>query len=208
MKNIKKRTKVFIGTLVIISTFFIGSVLGSEVLLVFKGTSTIDDAKKLIQELTQNRNTIIDEYNKLDKVATDEIKSLEGDINSKEVTIQTLTQEKETLTEKITILENSNNNTQEIEQLKKELGDKDKEIQKWKDDRDRAYKEKWELEQEKNNEISNIKSEKDKINSENDKLKDELTKANNKCNELQTVIDNTDSKLKEFEESKLIKKEN
>lgn len=202
MKNIKKRTKVFIGTLVIISTFFIGSVLGSEVLLVFTGTSTIDEAKKLIQELTQDRNTIIDEYNKLDSNATEKIESLKSELNSKEVTIQTLTQEKETLTKKIIVLENSNsNNTQEIEQLKKELDDKDKEIQKWKDDRDKAYKEKWELEQEKNNEISNIKSEKDKINSENDKLKDELRKANDKCNELQDVIDGIE--LKEFEKSKL-----
>lgn len=207
MKNIKKRTKVFIGTLVIISTFFIGSVLGSEVLLVFKGTNTIDKAKELIQELIQDRNTIIDEYNELDTVATNEIKSLEDDINSKEVTIQTLTQEKGTLTEKIIVLENSNsNNTQEIEQLKKELDDKDKEIQKWKDDRDRAYLEKWLLEQEKNKEISNIKSEKDKVNNENDRLKDELTKANDKCNELQEVIENVE--LKEFNESELTKKEN
>ena len=203
MKNIKKRTKVFIGTLVIISTFFIGSVLGSEVLLVFTGTSTIDKAKELIQELIQDRNIIIDEYNKLDTVATEKIKGLGDDINSKEVIIKTLTQDKETLTEKITILESTNsNNTQEIEQLRKELDDKDKEIQKWKDDRDKAYKEKWELEQEKNNEISNIKSEKDKINSENDKLKDELTKANDKCNELQEVIDNVE--LKEFKKSELV----
>lgn len=203
MKNIKKRTKVFIGTLVIISTFFIGSVLGSEVLLVFKGTNTIDKAKELIQDLIERNNTITDEYNKLDSNATEKIKGLGDDINSKEVIIKTLTQDKETLTEKITILESTNsNNTQEIEQLRKELDDKDKEIQKWKDDRDKAYKEKWELEQEKNNEISNIKSEKDKINSENDKLKDELRKANDKCNELQEVIDNVE--LKEFKKSELV----
>lgn len=93
MKNIKKKTKVFIGTLVIISTFFIGSVLGSEVLLVFKGTSTIDKTKELIQELIQDRNTIIDEYNELDSTATEKIKSLEEDINSKEVNNKSLTDE-------------------------------------------------------------------------------------------------------------------
>ena len=51
----KKKTKVFIGTLVIMSTFFIGSVLGSEALLVFTGTSTIDKAKELIQDFTERK---------------------------------------------------------------------------------------------------------------------------------------------------------
>ena len=54
---------------------------------------SIEEAKTLIQELTQERNTIIDEYNKLDKVATDKIKSLESYINSFKVKIETLTDE-------------------------------------------------------------------------------------------------------------------
>lgn len=193
MKNIKKRTKVFIGTLAIISVFFIGSVLGSEVLLVFKGTNTIDKAKELIQELTRNRNTIIDEYNKLDKVATDKIKSLENDINSLKVDIENLTQEKDKLQTKYDELIKCEPHStivslqQKIKSLEAEIADKETELKR----------------------KDALLQEKDKGLEDRDKritdLENELRKANDKCNELQEVIENVE--LKEFNESELTKKE-
>ena len=190
MKNIKKRTKVFIGTLVIISTFFIGSVLGSEVLLVFTGTSTIDEAKKLIQELTQDRNTIIDEYNELDKVTTNKIKSLEDDINSLKVDIQILTDERNKLQTQYDELSKTEPYStivslkQKIESLENEIKSKESEL-----------KRKDELLQEKDDQLESKDS---KITH----LENELTKANDKCNELQEVIENVE--LKEFKKSELV----
>ena len=190
MKNIKKKTKVFIGTLVIISTFFIGSVLGSEVLLVFTGTSTIDEAKKLIQELTQDRNTIIDEYNELDKVTTNKIKSLEDDINSLKVDIQILTDERNKLQTQYDELSKTEPYStivslkQKIESLENEIKSKESEL-----------KRKDELLQEKDDQLESKDS---KITH----LENELTKANDKCNELQEVIENVE--LKEFKKSELV----
>lgn len=190
MKNIKKRTKVFIGTLVIISTFFIGSVLGSEVLLVFKGTNTIDEAKKLIQELTQDRNTIIDEYNKLDSNATEKIESLENNINSLKVDIQILTDERNKLQTQYDELSKTEPYStivslkQKIESLENEIKSKESEL-----------KRKDELLQEKDDQLESKDS---KITH----LENELTKANDKCNELQKVIDNVE--LKEFNKSELV----
>lgn len=146
----KKRTKVFLSTIVILSVFTVGTAFGSTVILKFTGADTIEEAKNIIESLKDKNNSLIDEYNKLDTKA--------HDINNNSI-------------------------------------DKDKEIQKWKDDRDRAYQEKWQLEQEKNKEIEQAKS-------ESDRLKEELLKANNKCNELQEVINNT--KVKEFNKSDLV----
>ena len=190
MKNIKKRTKVFIGTLAIISTFFIGSVLGSELLLLFTGTSTIDKAKELIQGLTQERNTIVDEYNKLDKVATEKIESLESDINSLKVDIENLTQERDKLQTKYDELIKCEPHStivslkQKIESLENEIKSKESEL-----------KRKDELLQEKDDQLE---SKDGKITH----LENELTKANDKCNELQEVIDNVE--LKEFNKSELV----
>lgn len=190
MKNIKKRTKVFIGTLAIISTFFIGSVLGSEVLLVFTGTSTINEAKELIQGLTQERNTIVDEYNKLDKVATEKIESLESNINSLKVDIQTLTDERNKLQTQYDELSKTEPYStivslkQKIESLENEIKSKESEL-----------KRKDELLQEKDDQLESKDS---KITH----LENELTKANDKCNELQEVIDNVE--LKEFKKSELV----
>ena len=194
MKNIKKRTKVFVGTLVIISTFFIGSVLGSEVLLVFKGTNTIDKAKELIQDLTERNNTITDEYNKLDSNATEKIESLENNINSLKVDIQTLTDERNKLQTQYDELSKTEPYStiislkQKIESLENEIKSKESEL-----------KRKDELLQEKDGQL------KDRDKRITD-LENELTKANDKCNELQTVIDNADLELKGFNESELTKK--
>ena len=199
MKNIKKRTKVFIGTLAIISTFFIGSVLGSEVLLVFKGTSTIDEAKELIQGLTQERNTIIDEYNKLDKVATDKIKSLESDINSLKVKVENLTQERNDLQTKynelagcephstiVSLQQEITNKENEIKSLKTEISNKEAELKR----------------------KDALLQEKDKGLNDRDKritdLENELTKANNKCKELQDVIGDSKEETKTFTKSDLV----
>lgn len=190
MKNIKKKTKVFIGTLVIISTFFIGSVLGSEVLLVFKGTNAIDKAKELIQDLTERNNTITDEYDKLDKVATEKIKSLENNINSLKVDIQTLTDERNKLQTQYDELSKTEPYStivslkQKIESLENEIKSKESEL-----------KRKDELLQEKDDQLESKDS---KITH----LENELTKANDKCNELQEVIDNVE--LKEFNKSELV----
>ena len=190
MKNIKKKTKVFMGTLVIISTFFIGSVLGSEVLLVFKGTNTIDKAKELIQDLTERNNTIIDEYNELDSTATEKIKSLENNINSLKVDIQTLTDERNKLQTQYDELSKTEPYStivslkQKIESLENEIKSKESEL-----------KRKDELLQEKDDQLESKDS---KITH----LENELTKANDKCNELQEVIDNVE--LKEFNKSKLV----
>lgn len=146
----KKRTKVFLSTIVILAVFTVGTAFGSTVIIKFTGSNTIEEAKNIIESLKDKNNSLIDEYNKLDAKA--------HDINKNSI-------------------------------------DKDKEIQKWKDDRDRAYQEKWQLEQEKNREIEQAKS-------ESDRLKEELLKANNKCNELQEVINNT--KVKEFNKSDLV----
>lgn len=189
MKNIKKRTKVFIGTLAIISTFFIGSVFGSEVILKFKGTNTIDEAKKLIQGLTQERNTIIDEYNKLDKVATDEIESLESNINSLTVQVETLTQERDKLqNQSNTDKQQIENINQEIKSLKAEIKRKDKELL----GKDRLLEEK----------DSQLRNKDSKITD----LENELNKANSKCKELQDVIDNVSKS--EFVQSDLVKDNN
>lgn len=192
MKNIKKRTKVFIGTLAIISTFFIGSVLGSEVLLVFKGTNTIDKAKELIQELTRDRNTIIDEYNKLDSTATEKIESLESDINSLKVDIENLTQERDKLQTKYDELSADEPYStiaslqQKIESLEAEITRKDNEL-KAKDA---------------------LLQEKDKGLNDRDKritdLENELTKANNECKELQDVIGDSKEETKTFIKSDLV----
>lgn len=190
MKNIKKKTKVFIGTLVIISTFFIGSVLGSEVLLVFKGTNTIDKAKELIQDLTERNNTIADEYNELDSTATEKIKSLEEYINSLKVDIQTLTDERNKLQTQYDELSKTEPYStivslkQKIESLENEIKSKESEL-----------KRKDELLQEKDDQLESKDS---KITH----LENELTKANDKCNELQEVIDNVE--LKEFKKSELV----
>lgn len=190
MKNIKKKTKVFIGTLVIISTFFIGSVLGSEVLLVFKGTNTIDKAKELIQDLTERNNTITDEYNELDSTATEKIKSLEEYINSLKVDIQTLTDERNKLQTQYDELSKTEPYStivslkQKIESLENEIKSKESEL-----------KRKDELLQEKDDQLESKDS---KITH----LENELTKANDKCNELQEVIDNVE--LKEFKKSELV----
>ena len=189
----KKKTKVFIGTLVIMSTFFIGSVLGSEALLVFTGTSTIDKAKELIQDLTERNNTIVDEYNELDSTATEKIKSLEEDINSLKVKVDSLTQERDKL-----ISEQSNNTQQivslqqKIESLESEIARKDAELKS----KDRLLESK----DEKIKYYENIEPTK-----EISRLRTELETANSKCNELQTIIGNTDSKLKEFTKSDLVK---
>ena len=190
MKNIKKKTKVFIETLVIISTFFIGSVLGSEVLLVFKGTNTIDKAKELIQDLTERNNTITDEYNKLDSNATEKIESLENNINSLKVDIQTLTDERNKLQTQYDELSKTEPYStivslkQKIESLENEIKSKESEL-----------KRKDELLQEKDDQLESKDS---KIT----QLENELTKANDKCNELQEVIDNVE--LKEFKKSELV----
>lgn len=190
MKNIKKKTKVFMGTLVIISTFFIGSVLGSEVLLVFKGTNTIDKAKELIQDLTERNNTITDEYNKLDSNATEKIESLENNINSLKVDIQTLTDERNKLQTQYDELSKTEPYStiislkQKIKSLEDEIARKDNEL-----------KRKDALLQEKDGQL------KDRDKRITD-LENELTKANDKCNELQEVIDSLE--LKEFEKSKLV----
>lgn len=188
--QMKKKTKVFIGTLVIISTFFIGSVLGSEVLLVFKGTNTIDKAKELIQDLTERNNTITDEYNKLDSNATEKIESLENNINSLKVDIQTLTDERNKLQTQYDELSKTEPYStivslkQKIESLENEIKSKESEL-----------KRKDELLQEKDDQLESKDS---KITH----LENELTKANDKCNELQEVIDNVE--LKEFKKSKLV----
>ena len=186
----KKKTKVFIGTLVIMSTFFIGSVLGSEVLLVFTGTSTIDKAKELIQDLTERNNTIIDEYNKLDSTATEKIKSLENNINSLKVDIQILTDERNKLQTQYDELSKTEPYStiislkQKIKSLEDEIARKDNEL-----------KRKDALLQEKDGQL------KDRDKRITD-LENELTKANDKCNELQEVIDNVE--LKEFNKSELV----
>ncbi len=190
MKNIKKKTKVFIGTLVIISTFFIGSVFGSEAILKFTGTNTIDKAKELIQDLTERNNTITDEYNKLDSNATEKIESLENNINSLKVDIQTLTDERNKLQTQYDELSKTEPYStivslkQKIESLENEIKSKESEL-----------KRKDELLQEKDDQLESKDS---KITH----LENELTKANDKCNELQEVIDNVE--LKEFNKSKLV----
>ena len=188
--QMKKKTKVFIGTLVIISTFFIGSVFGAEVILKFTGTNTIDKAKELIQDLTERNNTITDEYDKLDSNATEKIESLENNINSLKVDIQTLTDERNKLQTQYDELSKTEPYStivslkQKIESLENEIKSKESEL-----------KRKDELLQEKDDQLESKDS---KITH----LENELTKANDKCNELQEVIDNVE--LKEFKKSKLV----
>ena len=186
----KKRVKRFLGTLAIIGVFVVGTVLGSEVLLVFKGTNTIDKAKELIQDLTERNNTITDEYNKLDSNATEKIESLENNINSLKVDIQTLTDERNKLQTQYDELSKTEPYStiislkQKIKSLENEIKSKESEL-----------KRKDELLQEKDDQLESKDS---KITH----LENELTKANDKCNELQEVIDNVE--LKEFKKSELV----
>lgn len=185
-----KRTKRFLGTLAIIGVFTIGTVFGAEVLLKFTGTSTIDEAKKLIQNLTERNNAIVDEYNELDSTTTEKIKSLENNINSLKVDIQTLTDERNKLQTQYDELSKTEPYStivslkQKIESLENEIKSKESEL-----------KRKDELLQEKDDQLES----KDKRITD---LENELTKANDKCNELQEVIDNVE--LKEFNKSELV----
>ena len=186
----KKRTKRFLGTLAIIGVFAVGTVFGSDVILKFTGTNTIDKAKELIQDLTERNNTITDEYNKLDSNATEKIESLENNINSLKVDIQTLTDERNKLQTQYDELSKTEPYStiislkQKIKSLEDEIARKDNEL-----------KRKDELLQEKDDQLES----KDKRITD---LENELTKANNKCNELQEVIDSIE--LKEFKKSELV----
>lgn len=190
----KKRVKRFLGTLVIIGVFVVGTVFGSEAILKFTGTNTIDEAETLIQKLIQERNTIVDEYNELDSTATEKIKSLENDINSLKVDIQTLTQERDKLQTKYnelsgcepysTIVSLQN----KIKSLEAEIARKDAELNK----KDISLKEK----------DNQLKSKDDKITN----LENELKIANSKCEELQDVIDGIPESG--FQQSDLVKDNN
>lgn len=174
----KKRTKRFLGTLAIIGVFAVGTVFGANTLLKFTGINTINEAETLIQKLTQERNTIVDEYNKLNETATNKIKSLESDINSLKVEIETLTQERDKL------LSEQSNNTQRIDSLNKKIKSLEAEIIR----KDTELKGKDRLLEEKDKKIKyyeNIEPTKEIA-----RLNEELNIANSKCKELQDVIDN------------------
>lgn len=202
----KKRTKRFLGTLAIIGVFVVGTVFGSEAILKFTGTNTINEAETLIQELIQERNTIVDEYNKLDTTATDKITKLNAQIT-------TLTQQKEELEKQINGDENDKTHLglkKQIEKLKTENAQLRAEIESLKG---KITSLETEIKN-KDNELSN----KDRLLEEKDKkikyyenieptkeiarLNEELNIANSKCKELQGIIDGVTRK--EFEKSELM----
>lgn len=194
----KKRTKRFLGTLAIIGVFAIGTVFGAEVLLKFTGTSTIDEAKKLIQDRTEGYNTLISEYNKLDKVATDEITSLKSDINSLKVEIETLTQERDELQTKYNELSGCEPHStivslqNKIKSLEDEIARKDDELKA----KDRLLEQK----DEKIKYYENTEPTKEIA-----RLRTELETANNKCEELQNIIGDSKEETKTFTKSDLVK---
>ena len=202
----KKRIKRFLGTLAIIGVFAIGTVFGAEAILKFTGTNTINEAETLIQELIQERNTIVDEYNKLDTTATDKITKLNAQIT-------TLTQQKEELEKQINGDENDKTHLglkKQIEKLKTENAQLRAEIESLKG---KITSLETEIKN-KDNELSN----KDRLLEEKDKkikyyenieptkeiarLNEELNIANSKCKELQGIIDGVTRK--EFEKSELM----
>lgn len=183
----KKRVKRFLGILAIIGVFAVGTVFGSDVILKFEGTNTIEKAETLIQELTRERNTIVDEYNKLDEVATDKIDELNTQITE-------LTTQKEELEKQINNYENGKTYLELNEQIKNlqnkitsledEIKRKDNELS----GKDRLLEEKDSQLRDKDSKIIN--------------LENELNKANSKCKELQNIIDEVTRK--EFKRSELM----
>ena len=191
-----KRMKRFLGTLAIIGVFVVGTVFGSEVILKFTGTNTIEEAETLIQKLTQERNYIVDEYNKLDSTATDKITELNTEIKSLNTQITTLTQQKEALEKQIE--KSKTENTQlraEIESLKSKITSLEAEIH----NKDNELAGKDRLLEEKDSQL------RDKDSKITD-LENELKIANNKCKELQDVIDGV--VRKEFKQSDLVQDNN
>lgn len=194
----KKRTKRFLGTLTIIGVFAVGTVFGSETILKFEGTNTIEEAKTLIQELTQERDAIVDEYNKLDVTATDKIDELNTEIENLNTQITELTKQKEELKKQINNYENGKTYlelSKQIKDLQNKITSLEDEIKR--KDNELAGKDK--LLQEKD---SQLRDKDDKITN----LENELNKANSKCKELQDVIDSVPKS--DFKQSGLVKDKN
>lgn len=187
----KKRIKRFLGTLAIIGVFAVGTVFGSDVILKFEGTNTIEEAETLIQELTQERNAIVDEYNKLDTTATDKIDKLNTQITE-------LTEEKEDLEKQIDDYEYGiiylklNKQIKDLKDkiisLEAEIKRKDEELS----GKDRLLEKKDVQLRDKDSKITD--------------LENELNKANSKCKELQDVIDSVPESG--FVKSELVKDNN
>lgn len=208
----KKRVKRFLGTLVIIGVFVVGTVFGSEAILKFTGTNTINEAETLIQKLIQERNTIVDEYNKLDTTATDKITKLNATIENLNTQITTLTQQKEELEKQINGDENDKTHLglkKQIEKLKTENAQLRAEIESLKGkitsleaeikNKDNELVGKDKLLQERDSQL------RDK-DSEITNLENELKIANSKCEELQDVIDGVPESG--FQQSDLVKDNN
>ena len=202
----KKRTKRFLGTLAIIGVFAVGTVFGAEALLKFTGINTINEAETLIQELTKERNTIVDEYNKIDETATDKINELNTEIGNLNTQITTLTQQKEELEKEIEGDKNDKTHLglkKQIEKLKEEIDSLKSKITSLEDEiarKDAELKGKDRLLEEKDKKIKyyeNIEPTKEIA-----RLNEELKIANSKCKELQDVIDGVTRK--EFEKSELM----